>query len=119
MPPTSRSCAPGDEIAELARERDEAGARQRLPGDAKDDLLELISLEFNLPLRSAKGGAIAELERRIQTQARRLDDLLGQARVASAELCQSLHTIAPAVGDEIRRHLLAGSAAGASGAEAS
>ena len=88
------------EIAELARERDEARRAVEAARRAKDDLLELMSWEVNVPLRSANGGAIAEMQCRIETQARRLDDLLGQARVASAELCDNQKPPRPlAVGD--------------------
>ena len=45
--------------------------------------------------------ALDQLEKKIQTQAQRLDNLLGEARVASAELRLSLRKIAPALeGDD-------------------
>jgi len=67
------------DLAELVRQRDEAC---RAVEDARP--------------RSTDGGAGDELERKIQTQSQRLDDLLGQACLASAELRLTLGTDAAA-----------------------
>ena len=53
--------------------------------------------ELKTPLRSTGDGAFDELEQKIQAQAQRLDDLLGQARLASAELRLTLRKVAPAL----------------------
>jgi hypothetical protein len=50
-----------------------------------------------IPLPSAGDRALDELEQVIQEQAQRLEDLLAQARLASAELRLSLRKIAPAL----------------------
>ena len=52
-----------------------------------------------LSRRSARARS-SELEQKIQAQAQRLDDLLGQARLASAELRLTLRRIAPALEDD-------------------
>jgi GAF domain-containing protein len=89
------------EISELARERDEARSAVQAARRAKDELLALLaSSERKLPARSTSSGAIEELERRIQVQAQRLDDLLGQARVESGELCQNLRAVSSALAGE-------------------
>ncbi len=89
------------EISELARERDEARCAVDAARRAKDELLELMaSSELDTPLRALNGAVGGELQRTIRAQAQRLDDLLGQARAASAELCRNLRTLAPAVADE-------------------
>jgi len=90
----------GADLAELARERDEAWRAAEAARLAKDELLELISSELRIPLRSTGASSADELERKIQAQAQRLDDLLGQARHASAELRLSLRKVAPALLDE-------------------
>jgi hypothetical protein len=89
----------GADLAELASERDDArhavdGARA-----AKDKLLELVSAELKIPLLPA-GDRADELEQKILAQAQRLDDLLGQARLASTELRLTLRAAAPALLDE-------------------
>ena len=86
------------DFAELARERDEARRAVEEARDAKDELLQLVSAELMMPVRSKEDGA---LEHKIQAQAQRLDELLGQARLASAELRLTLRKGAPALaGDE-------------------
>jgi signal transduction histidine kinase len=82
-------------LAELARERDEARRAVEAARDAKDELLELVSSELRIPLVSAGDRALDQLEQKIQTQAQRLDDLLGEARVASAQLRLTLRKIVP------------------------
>ena len=88
------------ELAELARERDEARRAVDAARAAKDELLELVSSELRIPLLSTGDRALDALEQRIQAQAQRLDDLLGQARLASAELRLTLREIAPALLEE-------------------
>jgi signal transduction histidine kinase len=83
------------EIAELARERDEAWRAVEAARDAKDELLQLVWSELRTPLRSTDDGAGNEVERKILAQAQRLDDLLGQARFASGELRLTLRTVVP------------------------
>ena len=86
------------DLAELARERDEARRAVEEARDAKDELLQLVSGELMMPIRAKEDG---ELEHKIQAQAQRLDELLGQARLASAELRLTLRKAAPALaGDE-------------------
>ena len=85
------------DLADLARERDEARRAVDAARAAKDELLELVSAELRTPLLATGDRALDELEQRIQAQAQRLDDLLGQARLASAELRLTLRTAAPAL----------------------
>jgi hypothetical protein len=85
------------ELAEIARERDEAqrvieGARH-----AKDEIVELVSCQLRISLRLTDDGALEELERQILAQAQHLEDLLCQARLASAELRLTLRKVAPAL----------------------
>jgi GAF domain-containing protein len=87
------------DLAELARERDEARRAADAARDAKDELLELVSSERRIPLATGDR-AIDELEQKIQAQAKHLDDLLGQARIASAELRLTLRQVAPALETE-------------------
>ena len=89
----------GADLAELARERDEA--RRAVDGAraAKDELLERVSAELKIPLLPT-GDRADELEQTIQAQAQRLDDLLEQARLASTELRLTLRMAAPALFDE-------------------
>ncbi|HUE67520.1 MAG TPA: hypothetical protein VMP38_05005 [Candidatus Acidoferrum sp.] len=88
------------DLAELARERDEARRALEAARLAKDELLELVSSELRIPLRLTGAGAAAELDLQIQAQARCLDDLLGQARHASAELRLTLRRVVPTQLDE-------------------
>ena len=88
------------DLAELARERDEARRAVDAARAAKDELLDLVSSELRIPLLSTGDRALDALEQRIQAQAKRLDDLLGQARLASAELRLTLREIAPALLEE-------------------
>ena len=85
------------ELAELARERDEARRAVEAAHDAKDELLELVSSELRAPLRARDDGGLDEIADRIQAQAQRLDEVLGQARIASAELRLTLRKVAPAL----------------------
>ena len=87
------------DLAELARERDEARRAVDAARAAKDELLDLVSAELRIPLLSSGDRALDALEQRIQAQAQRLDDLLGQARLASAELRLTLREVAPALLD--------------------
>ena len=87
------------DLADLARERDEARRAVEAARVAKDELLELLSAELKTPLRSTEDGAFDDLDK-IQAQAQRLDDLLGQARLASAELRLTLRKVAPALAGE-------------------
>ena len=100
------------DLAEVARERDEARRAVDAARAAKDELLDLVSSELRKPLLSTGNRALDALEQKIQAQAKRLDDLLGQARLASAELRLTLREIAPALLEEIRRHLAGGGGAG-------
>jgi hypothetical protein len=88
------------DLAELARERDEALRALEAARQAKDELLELLSTELRIPLRSTGDSAADELDLEIQAQVRCLDDLLGQARHASAELRLTLRRVVPAQLDE-------------------
>jgi hypothetical protein len=85
------------DLAELASERD--NARRVVAGarDAKDELLELVSSELMMFVRSTDGGPADDVESKILAQAQRLEDLLGQARLASAELRSTLRTVDPAL----------------------
>ena len=85
------------ELAELARERDEARRAVEAASDAKDELLALVSRSSGSLLLPTGDRALDELDQRIQAQAQRLDDLLGQARLASAELRLTLRKVAPAL----------------------
>jgi hypothetical protein len=88
------------ELAEVARERDEARRAVAAALDAKDELLELVSAELMIPRGASDNSALDELAPRLQAQAERLEDLLGQARLASAELRLTLRKIAPALAGE-------------------
>jgi DNA-binding transcriptional MerR regulator len=88
------------DLAEVARERDEARRAVEAARDAKDELLDLVSAELRTPLRSTADGGFGELENKIQGQAQRLEDLLAQARLASAELRLTLRKVAPALAGE-------------------
>jgi len=85
------------DLAAIARERDEAHRAVEAAGHAKDELLELVSSELRIPLISTGDRELDELEQQIQAQAQRLDDLLGQARAASAELRLTLRKLAPSL----------------------
>jgi signal transduction histidine kinase len=87
----------GADLADLARERDEARRALAAARDAKDELLALVSSEIRIPLRSTDDGALEELESKILVQAQRLEDLLFQARLASEELRLTLRGVAPAL----------------------
>jgi hypothetical protein len=86
------------DFAELARERDEARRAVEAARYAKDELLELVSYELRIPFFSSGDRAVDELERQIQEQAQQLENLLCQARLASAELRLSLRRGVPAPG---------------------
>ena len=88
------------DLAELARERDEARRSVEAVRLAKDELLELVSVELKTPLRSTEDGTFDDLEHKIQAQAQRLDELLGQARLASTELRLTLRKAGPALAGE-------------------
>jgi hypothetical protein len=64
------------------------------------------------PSSTPRRRALDELEQKIWRRAQRLDDLLGQARLASTELRLTLRRVAPALEATIRRHLPAGSGRG-------
>ena len=66
---------------------------------AKDKVLERVSADLKVPLLPA-GDRADELEQKILAQAQRLDDLLGQARLASTELRLTLRAAEPALLDE-------------------
>jgi hypothetical protein len=85
------------DLADLARERDEARRAVEMARDAKDELLELVLAERMTPLHATQDGALDELGRKIDGQAQRLDELLGHARLASAELRLTLRKVAPAL----------------------
>ena len=87
------------DLVELARERDEARRAVEAARVAKDELLELLSAELRTPVRSTEDGPLDDLDK-IQAQAQRLDELLGQARLASAELRLTLRKAAPALAGE-------------------
>ena len=84
------------DLAELVRQRDEACRAVEEALRAKDDLLALVSSDPSVRARLTDIGAGHVLERKIQAQSQRLDDLLGQACLASAELRQTVGTAAPA-----------------------
>jgi len=84
------------DLAELIGERDRAWRVVEDARRVKDELLALVSCELGMRPPSADGSAGAELERQIQAQAQRLDELLGQARLASAELRVALGAAAAA-----------------------
>lgn len=89
------------ELVELARERDEARRAVEAARDAKDELLELVYADLETPRHVSDDRAFFDLEPRVRSLVERLDALLGQARLASAELRLTLRKVAPAlVGDE-------------------
>jgi signal transduction histidine kinase len=88
------------DLAELARERDEARRAAEAARDAKDELLQLVSAERLTPLPTTGDAASPELRQEIQAQAQRLDELLGQARLASAELRLTLQKVVPGLAGE-------------------
>jgi len=88
------------DLAELARERDEARRAVEAARDAKDELLQLVSAERLTPLPTTGDAASHELRQEIQAQAQRLDELLGQARLASAELRLTLRKVVPGLAGE-------------------
>jgi len=88
------------DLAELARERDEARRAVEAARDAKDELLQLVSAERSTPLPTTGDAASHELGQKIQAQAQRLDELLGEARLASAELRLTLRKVVPDLAGE-------------------
>jgi signal transduction histidine kinase len=97
------------ELAERARERDEARRAAEAANRAKDEFLALVSSELKTPLSSilawaqilrsttidvaARVHALDELERQARTQAKLVDDILDLACVASAKLRLNLRLI--------------------------
>jgi hypothetical protein len=86
------------DLAELGRERDEARRIFEAARYVKDERVELVSAELRTPFRSGGVRAPNELENEIASQAQRLEDLLCQARLASAELRLMLREVASALG---------------------
>jgi signal transduction histidine kinase/CheY-like chemotaxis protein len=100
------------ELAELARERDEARRAAEAASRTKDEFLALVSHELKTPLGSirawahvlasttadaaARARAVGELERNVDAQARLIDGLLDLACVASADVRLDLRAVEPA-----------------------
>jgi CheY-like chemotaxis protein len=99
-----------DELAEVARERDEALRIAEASNRKKDELLALVAHQLRTPLTSmlawanilgsktddnaGRARAIEELERGVQAQARLVDDILDLACGASAETLRTLEPLA-------------------------
>ena len=99
------------ELAELARERDQARRTAEAANRAKDEFLALVSYELKTPLSSslawahtlrsttdeaARARAIDGLEANVQAQAKLIDDILDLACMGAAELRLNLRTVEPA-----------------------
>jgi signal transduction histidine kinase/CheY-like chemotaxis protein len=100
------------ELAELARERDEARRAAEAANRAKDEFLALVSNELKTPLSSilawthqlrsqtddaaARAHAIDEVERNVQVQTKLIEKILDLACIASAKLRLNLRIIEPA-----------------------
>jgi signal transduction histidine kinase len=99
------------ELAEVARERDQARRAAEAANRAKDEFLALVSYELKTPLSSslawahtlrsttdeaARARAIDGLEANVKAQARLIDDILDLACVGAAELRLNLRTVEPA-----------------------
>jgi signal transduction histidine kinase len=88
------------DLVDLARERDAARRALEVAREAKEELMELVSSELRTPFVSTGDGAVDEIEQRLQTQSQRLEDLLGEARLASAELRLTLRKVTPTLESE-------------------
>jgi signal transduction histidine kinase len=100
------------ELAQLARERDQARRAAEAANRAKDEFLALVSYELMTPLSSilawthvlrtaphdapAHARAIDEIEGNVQAQTKLIDDILDLACVASAKLRLNLRIMEPA-----------------------